>query len=118
RSKTGMVNSGFWVLAGKAMKEIYSENVLIFIIGLGVRDCWCKGRIDEIDAGEDIALVSTHDYVVQDEGIEDVVATAIADVSAAKTIVTAAPTITAESIKTNVEVTQAPKRKGVMIQEP
>nr|GEU39498.1 copia protein [Tanacetum cinerariifolium] len=30
-------------------------------------------RIDEIDADEDIALVSTHDDMVQDEGIEDVV---------------------------------------------
>nr|GFA30475.1 hypothetical protein [Tanacetum cinerariifolium] len=39
-------------------------------------------------------------------------------VSVAKTIVTTASTITVESRKTNVEVTQAPKRKGVMIQEP
>nr|GEU64552.1 uncharacterized mitochondrial protein AtMg00810-like [Tanacetum cinerariifolium] len=78
-------------------------------------------RIDEIDADEDIALVSTHDDVstqdniVQDEGIEDVVTVAIADilVSAADTIVT-----TAESIKKYVEVTQAPKRKGVTIQDP
>nr|GEX45832.1 ribonuclease H-like domain-containing protein [Tanacetum cinerariifolium] len=103
-----------------------------------------QGRIDEIDADEDITLVYTHDDVAQDEGIEDVgeeevvevvttakmlidtavdaaqVTTAIADilVSAAETIVTTAPTITAESTKTNVEVTQAPKRKGVMIQEP
>nr|GEZ63865.1 hypothetical protein [Tanacetum cinerariifolium] len=48
------------------------------------------------------------------------VTTAIADipVSAAETIVTTTPTITAESTKTNVEVTQASKRKGVMIQEP
>nr|GEW71277.1 UBN2 domain-containing protein [Tanacetum cinerariifolium] len=76
------------------------------------------------------ANISTHDdVIVQDEGIEDVneekvvevvttakmiivtvvdvahVTTAIADipVSAAKTIVTTAPTITAESTKTNVE---------------
>nr|GEW22301.1 putative ribonuclease H-like domain-containing protein [Tanacetum cinerariifolium] len=107
-----------------------------------------KGRIDEIDADEDISLVSTHDDVstqdniVQDECIEDIeevvkvvttakmiiddvidaaqVTTVIADipVSAAETIVTTTPTITAESIKTNVEVTQDPKRKGVMIQEP
>nr|GEX62027.1 hypothetical protein [Tanacetum cinerariifolium] len=67
--------------------------------------------IDEIDADEDIALVSTHDDVstqdniVQNKGIEDVV-------SDVETIV-----ITAESTKINVEVTQAPKRKGVMIQE-
>nr|GEV73056.1 hypothetical protein [Tanacetum cinerariifolium] len=103
-------------------------------------------RIDEIDANEDITLVKTHDDVstqdtiVQDKGIEDVgeeevvevvttakmivdtaqVTTSIYDilVSAAETIVTTAPTITIQSTKTNVEVTQAPKRKGVMIQEP
>nr|GEU83466.1 hypothetical protein [Tanacetum cinerariifolium] len=88
--------------------------------------------------------VSTQDNIVQDEGIKDVdeeevvevvttakmiidtvvdtaqVAIAIADilVSTAKTIVTTALTITTESTKTNVKVTQAPKRKGVMIQEP
>nr|GEY04441.1 putative ribonuclease H-like domain-containing protein [Tanacetum cinerariifolium] len=110
-----------------------------------VSSCYGQGRIDEIDADEDIALVSTHDDVstqdniFQDVGIEGVskeevvevvttakmiidavvdaahVTTAIVDipVSAAKTIVT-----TAESTKTNVEVTQDPKRKGVMIQEP
>nr|GEX51333.1 putative ribonuclease H-like domain-containing protein [Tanacetum cinerariifolium] len=55
--------------------------------------------------------VSSQDNIVQDEGIEDVV-------SVAKTIVTTALTITAESTETNVEVTQAPKRKRVMIQEP
>nr|GEY46491.1 hypothetical protein [Tanacetum cinerariifolium] len=100
-------------------------------------------RIDKIVADKDIALVSTHDNVIQDEGIKDVgeeevvevvttakmiidvvgdaahVTTAIADipVSAAETIVTTTPTNTAESIKINVEVTQPPKRKGVMIQE-
>nr|GEZ20730.1 hypothetical protein [Tanacetum cinerariifolium] len=89
-------------------------------------------------------IQNTQDNIVQDEGIEDVgeeevvrvvttakmiidavvdvaqVTTTIADipVSAAETIVTTAPTITAESTKTNVEVIQAPKRKGVMIQEP
>nr|GEZ49583.1 hypothetical protein [Tanacetum cinerariifolium] len=102
-----------------------------------------QGRIDEIDADKDIALVSTHNDELQDEGIKDVgekevvevvtttkmligtvvdaaqVTTAIVDipVSDAKTIVTTAPTITAESTKTNVEVTQASKRKGVIIQE-
>nr|GEW05858.1 DNA helicase [Tanacetum cinerariifolium] len=101
-------------------------------------------RIDEIDVDEDITLVSTHDDELQDEGIEDggdeevvkvvttakmlidtvvdaaQVTTAIADVrvSAAETIVTTAPTTTSEFTKTNVEVTHAPKRKGVMIQEP
>nr|GEX95167.1 reverse transcriptase [Tanacetum cinerariifolium] len=92
----------------------------------------------------DIALVSTHDDELQDEGIEDVgeeevvevvttakmlidtvvnvaqVTGAIVDVpvSATETIVTIAPTLTIESTKTNVEVTQTPKSKGVMIQEP
>nr|GEV76140.1 hypothetical protein [Tanacetum cinerariifolium] len=55
-----------------------------------------QGRIDEINADEDIALV----------------------ISATKTIVTTALTITAESTKTIVEVTQAPMRKRVMIQKP
>nr|GEV83418.1 hypothetical protein [Tanacetum cinerariifolium] len=82
------------------------------------------------------------ELVVEDEGIEDVdeevvkvvttakmiidavvyatqVTTAIADISvsaaAAGTIVTTTPTITVESTKTNVEVTQAPKRKGVTL---
>nr|GFD55573.1 hypothetical protein [Tanacetum cinerariifolium] len=88
--------------------------------------------------------VTHDDVIVQDEGIEDVneeevvevvttakmiidivvdaahVTTAIADVplSATETIVTTAPTITTESTKKNVEVTLAPKRKRVMIQEP
>nr|GEU44146.1 reverse transcriptase domain-containing protein [Tanacetum cinerariifolium] len=49
-----------------------------------------------------------------------IVTTAIADVpvSAAKTIDATALTITAKFTKINVEVTQVPKRKGVMIQEP
>nr|GEU89592.1 ribonuclease H-like domain-containing protein [Tanacetum cinerariifolium] len=111
-------------------------------------DTSIQGRIDEIDVDEYIALVSTHDEgiedVVQDEGIEDVgedevvevvttakllidtvvdaaqVTTAITDVSvsAVETIVTTVPTITAEFTKTNVEVTQGSKRKGVMIQDP
>nr|GEX70969.1 hypothetical protein [Tanacetum cinerariifolium] len=111
---------------------------------LDKKDTSKQGRIDEIDADADITLVSTHDDVVQDKGIEDVgeeevvkvvtttkmlidtavdvaqVTIAIADVpvSVAETIVTIAPTITAESTKINVEVTQASKRKGVMIQKP
>nr|GFD19762.1 hypothetical protein [Tanacetum cinerariifolium] len=81
--------------------------------------------------------VSTQDNIVENEGIEDVgdeevtevvtnakmiidavvddvqVTTAIIDipVSAAETIVTTALTITAESTKINIKVTQAPKRK-------
>nr|GEV24888.1 hypothetical protein [Tanacetum cinerariifolium] len=97
---------------------------------LGKKDTSKQGRIDKIEADEDIALVSTHDDVVQDEDIEDAgeeevvnvvttakmlidtavdatqVTTAIADipVSASETIVTTTPTITAESTKTNVEL--------------
>nr|GEV63120.1 hypothetical protein [Tanacetum cinerariifolium] len=104
-----------------------------------------QGRIDEIDVDEEIALVSTHDdFSTQNEGIEDVdeedvvevvttakmiidtvvngahITTTIVDipVSIAEIIVTTAPTITVESTKTNVKVTQVLKRKGVMIQEP
>nr|GFA13564.1 hypothetical protein [Tanacetum cinerariifolium] len=79
-----------------------------------------QGRIDEIDADKNIALeevveVVTIAKLIIDIVVDDVqVTTAIADilVSAAETIVTTTPTITAESTKTNVEVTQAPKRKG------
>nr|GFA31364.1 hypothetical protein [Tanacetum cinerariifolium] len=125
------------------LKRLYKVGLTARVISspddeaLDKEDTSKQGRINEIDADEDVALVSTHDDVVQDEGMEDVgeqevvevvttakmiidtvvdaaqVATAIADVSAAKTIVT-----TAESTKINVEVTRASKRKGVMIQEP
>nr|GEU41794.1 retrovirus-related Pol polyprotein from transposon TNT 1-94 [Tanacetum cinerariifolium] len=67
------------------------------------------GMINEIDANEDIAIVSTHDDVVQDEGIEDVGEEEVVEVvTSAKMIVdaaqvTTAPTITDESTKTNVE---------------
>nr|GEY58542.1 hypothetical protein [Tanacetum cinerariifolium] len=123
------------------LKRLYKFGLTARVISssdnetLNKEDTSKQVRIDEIDADEDIALVSRHDdNVVQDEGIEDVgeeevveavttakmiidaaqVTTAIADipVSAAETIVTTALTITAESITTNVEVTQAPKRKG------
>nr|GEV01725.1 hypothetical protein [Tanacetum cinerariifolium] len=105
------------------LKRLYKVGLTAKVISssddeaLDKEDISKQGRIDKIDSDEDIALVSTHDDVntqdniFQDEGIKDVVSTA-------KTIVTTAPTITAESIKTIVEVTQAPKRKGVMIQEP
>nr|GEW02659.1 hypothetical protein [Tanacetum cinerariifolium] len=138
------------------LKRLYKVSLTAKVISssdddeaLDKKDTSKQGRIDEIDANEDIALVSTHDdistqdNIVQDEGVEDVgeeevvevvttakmiidavvdatqVTTAIADipVSATETIVTTAPTITVESIKINVEVTQAPKRKRVMIQE-
>nr|GEU54352.1 hypothetical protein [Tanacetum cinerariifolium] len=137
------------------LKRLYKVGLTAKVIrssndeALNKEDTSKQGRIDEIDADEDIALVSTHDEIsihddvttqvniVQDIGIEDVdeeevvevvttakilidtvvdaaqVTTAIADipVSAAKIIVTTAPTIIAESTKINVEVTQAPKRK-------
>nr|GEY98008.1 hypothetical protein [Tanacetum cinerariifolium] len=123
------------------IKRLYKVSLTIRVItsfddeALDKEDTSKQGRIDKIEADEDIALVSTHDdvsiqdIIVQDEGIEDVgeeevvevvttakmiidavgdaaqVTTAIADipVSAAETIVTTDPTITAESIKTNVE---------------
>nr|GFA47577.1 hypothetical protein [Tanacetum cinerariifolium] len=138
------------------LKRLYKVGLTTRVIrssddeALDKEDTSKHGRIDEIDANEDIALVcihddvSTQDNIVQDEGIKDVgekevvevvtisniiidvvvdaaqVTTAIADipVSAAETIVTIAPTITVESTKINVEVTQASKRKRVMIQEP
>nr|GFA25459.1 hypothetical protein [Tanacetum cinerariifolium] len=105
------------------LKRLYKVGLTTKVISsyddeaLDKEDTSKQGRIDKIDADEDIALVSTHDDVstqdniVQDKGIKYVV-------SAAETIVTTAPTITAGSTKKNVKVTQAPKRKGVMIQEP
>nr|GEY72415.1 hypothetical protein [Tanacetum cinerariifolium] len=138
------------------LKRLYKVGLTARVISssdneaLDNEDTSKQRRIDEIDANEDIALVSTHDDVsnqdniFQDKGIKDVgeeevvevvtnakmiidavtdaaqVTTAIADipVSAAETIVTTALTIIAESTKINTEVTQAPKRKEVMIQEP
>nr|GEW27462.1 hypothetical protein [Tanacetum cinerariifolium] len=131
------------------LKRLYKFGLTARVISsyddeaLDEEDTSKQGRIDEIDADEDIALVSTHYNIVQDEGIEDVgkekvvevvttdkmlintvvdatqVTTTIVDilVSVAETIVTTATIIIAESIKTNVKVTQALKRKGVMIKE-
>nr|GEV69847.1 hypothetical protein [Tanacetum cinerariifolium] len=137
----------------RKLKRLYKVGLTARVISssddeaLDKEDTSKQGRIDEIDVDEDIALVSTHDDVsthdniVQNEGIEDVgeeevvevvttakmiidavvdaaqVTTDIADISvnAAETKVTTAQTITAESIKTNAEVTQAPKRKRVLI---
>nr|GEU44399.1 hypothetical protein [Tanacetum cinerariifolium] len=81
---------------------------------------------EDTDADEDIALEEVVKVVSTAKMIIDVVVdttqvtTAIVDipVSATETIVTTAPTITIESTKKNVKVTQAPKTKGVMIQEP
>nr|GEV65351.1 hypothetical protein [Tanacetum cinerariifolium] len=98
------------------LKRLYKVGLTAKVISssddeaLDKEDTSKQGRINEIDVDEDIALVSTHDDMVQDEGMEDV--------SVTETIVTTAPTITVESTKINVEVTQASKRKGVMIQEP
>nr|GEW73022.1 hypothetical protein [Tanacetum cinerariifolium] len=80
-----------------------------------------SGNIGIEDVGDEevVEVVTTAKMLINI--VVDVVqvTTDIADnlVRAAETIVTIAPTITAESKKTNVEVTQAPKRKGVMIQE-
>nr|GEY66587.1 hypothetical protein [Tanacetum cinerariifolium] len=107
------------------LKRLYKVGLTARVISsfddeaLDKEDAFKQERIDKIDADEVISLVSTYDDELQDECIEYVVTTAIADipVSAAEAIVTTTPTITAESTKTNVEVTQASKRKGVMIQE-
>nr|GEY93829.1 hypothetical protein [Tanacetum cinerariifolium] len=124
------------------LKRLYKVGLTAKVISssddkaLDKEDTSKQEKIDEIDADEDIALVSTHDDVstqdniVQDEGIEDVGEEEVVEVvttakmlidilvSTAETIVTTAPTTTAGSTKTNIEVTQALKRKGVMIQEP
>nr|GEX48701.1 ribonuclease H-like domain-containing protein [Tanacetum cinerariifolium] len=114
------------------LKRLYKVGLTAWVISsiddeaLDKEDTSKQGRIDEIDADEDISLeevvkvVTTAKMII--DAIVDVaqVTTSINDitVSDAKTIVTTAPTITAESRKINVEVTQAPKRRGVMIQEP
>nr|GEU63862.1 hypothetical protein [Tanacetum cinerariifolium] len=125
------------------LKRLYKVGLTARVISssndeaLDKEDTSKQGRIDKIDADEDIALVSTHDYIVQDEGIEDVgeeevvtnikmivdaaqVTTVIADIpiSAAETIVTTAPTITAESTKTNVKAQDKGKGKAKLIEEP
>nr|GEU58281.1 hypothetical protein [Tanacetum cinerariifolium] len=119
------------------LKRLYKVGLTSKVISsfndedLDKEDTSKQGRIDEIDADEEITLVSTHvdvssqDNIVQDEGLEDVgevvttakmiidvvvdaaqVTTAIADipVSAAETLVTTALTVTVESTKTNVEL--------------
>nr|GEU43447.1 putative reverse transcriptase domain-containing protein [Tanacetum cinerariifolium] len=130
------------------LKRLYKVGLTTRVISssddeaLDKKDTSKQRRIDEIDADEDIALVHTHDDVVQDEGIEDVgkkevvklvttakmlidtavdaaqVTTTIADVSVsfAETIVTTTPTISAESTKTNVE--DKGKGKPKLIEEP
>nr|GEV65171.1 hypothetical protein [Tanacetum cinerariifolium] len=117
------------------LKRLYKVSLTARVISssddeaLDKEDTSIQGRIDKIDADEDIALVSTHDdVIVQDKGIKDVGEEKVVElVTTAKMIidivvdvaqVTTTLTITAESTKTNVEVTQTPKWKGVMIQEP
>nr|GEU32620.1 hypothetical protein [Tanacetum cinerariifolium] len=114
------------------LKRLYKVGLTARIISsyddeaLDKKDTSKQGRIDEIDDDEDIALEEVVEVVTTAKMIIDVVVDAtqvtivVADisVSAAETIVTTALTITAESTKTNVEVTQTPKRKVVMIQEP
>nr|GEX66739.1 hypothetical protein [Tanacetum cinerariifolium] len=65
------------------LKRLYKVGLTARVISsvddeaLDKEDTSKQGRIDEIDADEDIALISTHDDVstqdniVQDEGIED-----------------------------------------------
>nr|GEU58832.1 hypothetical protein [Tanacetum cinerariifolium] len=91
------------------LKRLYKVSLTARLISssddetLDKKDTSKHGRMNEIDADEDISLVSTYDNVIQDEGIEDIVATAIADVSTTKTIVTTTLTITTESTKINVK---------------
>nr|GEU95570.1 hypothetical protein [Tanacetum cinerariifolium] len=97
------------------LKRLYKVGLTARVISssddeaLDKEDTSTQGRIDEIDVDEDIALVSTYNDELQDEGIKDVV-------SAAETMVTTAPTITAESTKTNVE--NKGKGKAKLIKEP
>nr|GEV71862.1 putative ribonuclease H-like domain-containing protein [Tanacetum cinerariifolium] len=114
------------------LKRLYKVGLTARVISsfedeaLDKEDTSKQERIDEIDADKDIALEEVVEVVTNVKMIIDAVVdavqvtTAIADilVSAAETIFTTAPTITAESTKTNVKITQAPKRKGIMIREP
>nr|GEZ56319.1 hypothetical protein [Tanacetum cinerariifolium] len=99
------------------IKRLYKVGLTAKVISssddeaLDKEDTSKQGRIDEIDADKNIALeevveVVTIAKLIIDIVVDDVqVTTAIADilVSAAETIVTTTPTITAESTKTNVE---------------
>nr|GEV23034.1 hypothetical protein [Tanacetum cinerariifolium] len=86
---------------------------------LDKKDTSKHGRIDEMDADEDISLeevveiVTTAKMIIDDVDDAAQVTTAIADilVSAAETIVTTALTITAESTKTNVEASKRESSK-------
>nr|GEW09961.1 hypothetical protein [Tanacetum cinerariifolium] len=60
------------------LKRLYKVGLTSRVISssddeaLDKEDTSKQGRIDKIDDDEDIALVSTHDDELQDEGIEDV----------------------------------------------
>nr|GEX14445.1 ribonuclease H-like domain-containing protein [Tanacetum cinerariifolium] len=85
-----------------------------------------QGRIDDLYVDEDIALVSTHDDVVQDKGIEDfgeeevvevvTIAKMLIDTVIDVAQVTTALTITAKSTKTNAK--DKGKRNAKLIEEP
>nr|GEW54598.1 ribonuclease H-like domain-containing protein [Tanacetum cinerariifolium] len=94
---------------------------------LNKEDTSKQGRIDAIDADKDIALEEVVKVITNAKMLIGTVVdatqvtTAIADipVSAAKTIVTTAPTVTVESTKINVKINvKVTKRKRVMIQDP
>nr|GEV22171.1 retrovirus-related Pol polyprotein from transposon TNT 1-94 [Tanacetum cinerariifolium] len=90
------------------LKRLYKVSLTTRVISssnneaLDKEDTSKQGRIDEIDDDEDIALVSIHNNVVQDKGIEDVV-------SASETIVT-----TALTLLLNLQR----QRKAKLIEEP
>nr|GEY56584.1 hypothetical protein [Tanacetum cinerariifolium] len=84
---------------------------------LDKEDTSTQGRIDEIDVDEDIALVSTHDDVVQDEGIEDVSEEEVVDVvTTTKMLIDTV--VDVSQVTTVIADVSASKRKRVMIQEP
>nr|GEW67818.1 hypothetical protein [Tanacetum cinerariifolium] len=115
-----------------ADEAVHKEGVTVWVISssdneaLDKEDTSKQGRIDDLDADEDIALVSTHDDVVQDEGIEDfgeeevvevvTIAKILIDTVIDVAQVTTALTITAESTKTNVK--DKGKRNAKLIEEP
>nr|GEW58618.1 hypothetical protein [Tanacetum cinerariifolium] len=114
------------------LKRLYKVGLTVRVISssddeaLNKEDTSKQGRINEIDVDEDIVLVSTHDDVVQDEGIEDVgeeevvevVTTAkmLIDIVVDASQVTTALTITVEFTKTNVE--DKGKGNAKLIEEP
>nr|GEW30266.1 hypothetical protein [Tanacetum cinerariifolium] len=85
---------------------------------LDKEDASKQGRIETIDADEDIALVSTHKENVSsmhgDDMVEDVVKEEVVkDIITAKLI----PEVVSTAATKTVETTQAPKVRGISIQE-